>query len=669
MFTNSNSTLRDNSLKWFSIVWAIAIIEPLVYFPDPSLLTGHPWKVELVISFILFVSLISYLLVQQKKKYAVSVSPQIVSYIIAPCCALILWSASSVFLAGSVPSVAHYTLVWACYLTFFLFAFYIVSDKRLFKISIIALGSVISIICLCCITEFVFEESIDETFGTRYGRYAEIFAALLPLFFSFVLRLNRKHLWWAIFVTAFLWLGLLFAMSRGSLFSSIVGLSVFILLRIFSNKTFTEKRRLIFAVIGLIFIVLLTQISLFSTNNEQKGSTFSRISIQGEKDLSNSLSQNVRFLYAGVGKEMFFDNYLVGVGADNFGLEFNKYRAVFSDSPGNKSTAQQQEQYLPERAHNEYLQILAELGIIGGIIILWLLYGIAKLGFAEIVKNRFERTNILTHSAIGGIVAFLVSSMFSSFSFRLMQNGLVFFFLLAILLRNFAVNKNQEKKYSLLVAPQLKLVFVSIALTACLSLTVFSGLKATSQYFVYQAERERNFEAAKSYYKNAILLDPANASANFLFGMRLLSEGKYQESALQLQQSVEKGINDTVSYSYLISAQTLANQPPKAINTASEAVRIFPYSVFLRVRYAALLNKSNEKDESENQLKIAKQLNKKQAETWWLLINNGSLKASQESRVNKEISSLDELTPNEGVYAVLAEREIVYPNEKTKFSF
>ena len=336
-----------------------------------------------------------------------------------------------------------------------------------------------------------------------------------------------------------------------------------------------------------------------------------------DKNAGNSISQNVRFLFAGVGKEMFFDNYLTGVGADNFGLEFNKYRAVFSSKPENKDNANQQEEYLPERAHNEYLQILTELGITGGIIFLFLLGGILKLGFAEIVKKRFERSNILTHSAIGGIVAFLVSSCFSSFSFRLMQNGLIFFFLLAILLRNFAVEKDQEKQNKLTINPQLKLIFVSIALVGCLSLIIFSGLKAISQYFVCQAEKQENFEAAQYYYENAILLDPANASANNSFGMRLLNEVNYAKSAAQFRQSVKKGANDSVSYSYLISAQLLADQPQQAVNTASEAVAIFPYSVFLRVRYADLLNKFNKKTEAENQLAIAGQINKKQAETWW----------------------------------------------------
>ena len=668
MFTNSNFAFSNKTLKWFSTVWAIVIIAPLVYFPGSAVLTGHPWKVELVMSFVLFATLAFSFSIQQKNKYTVLISPKIIFYIYFPFCAFIFWSAMSAFWADSILSVAHHSLVWACYLIFFLLTIYIVSNKGLFKITIISLGSVISIISLCCIFEYVFEEATSQTFRGRYSRFAEIFAALLPLFFSLVLRLNRKHLTWAVFVTLFLWLGMLFSTSRGALLSAIIGISVFILLRIFTNKTSAETKRLAYATIGIVFILLLTQTQILKTN-EQKITTFSRIAMNDAKNSDDITSQKLRFQFIEIGLKMVSGNYLVGVGADNFGLEFNKYRAVFSENPENKPIAQLQEEYLPERAHNEYLQILTELGIIGGIILLCLLFGIAKLGFAEIVKNRFKKSSILTHSAIGGIVAFLVSSCFSSFSFRLMQNGLVFFFLLAILLRNFAVEKNQERQNNLLVAPKLKIVFVSIGLLACLSLTVFSTLKATSQYLVYQAERQENFETAKSYYENAISLDPANASADFSFGIRLLNEENYQESAAHLKQAVKNGLNDSVSYSYLISAQTLANQSQQAVDTAFEAVKIFPYSVFMRVRYAALLNKFGEKIESENQLRIARQLDKNQSETWWLLINYGSLKASEKSRVNKEISSLDELTPNSGIYAILAERQIIHPDEKSIFKF
>jgi predicted Zn-dependent protease len=233
-----------------------------------------------------------------------------------------------------------------------------------------------------------------------------------------------------------------------------------------------------------------------------------------------------------------------------------------------------------------------------------------------------------------------------------MQNGLVFFFLVAILLRNYVVEKNQEKQNNLLIAPRLKLLFISIALVACLSLTFFSALKAASKFFVYQAEKQESFEVATSYYKNAIFLDPANSLANYSYGIRLLKERNYFDSASQIQQSVEKGLNASVSYSYLVSSQLSANQIQPALKTNSDAIKIFPYSVFLRVRYAAMLKKLHREEEFNEQFKIAEQLNKRQARSWILLINKGALALAQESLNNKEILSLTELHPNQAINSI-----------------
>lgn len=649
-------------MKLFSIVWTIVILAPLIYPTGAPALIGHPWRVELVTSFILSIFLAYSLFAARRNKSSFSISQQLVLYVIAPFAAFIIWSALSAFWAESGLSVLHHTLVWACYLIFFLFALKIASDKKLLRTSLISLGSVIGIICVSSIIEFVSKEIIEY----RYAKFAEIFAALLPLFFSFILRSNRKYLLWSILATVSLWLGILFSLSRAAFLASVAGLSVFVLLRIFSEKTFTEKRRLIFAASGIIFIAVLTQILTFPANSEQKGSTFSRIVIKDEKDAANSISLNARFLFTGVAKEMFFSNYLVGVGADNFGLEFNKYRAVFSAKPANESTANLQEHRLPQRAHNEFLQILAELGFIGALIILWLFLGIVKLGFAEIKNKRFGRADILTQSAIGGIAAFLFSSLFSSFSFRLMQNGLVFFFLLAILLRNYAVERNRENQGDVFIDRRLKPVFFSIALAACLALIAFSALKAASEFFVYRGEQQEDFAKAKTCYEDAIWIDSANASANYLYGLRLFKEADYQESAVQMRQTVNKGINTSVNYSHLISSLMMANRFREALDTNAEAVKIFPYSIFLRVRYAVLLKQFGKEDESRKQFEIAVRIDEKQAETWSLVINNGTLTASREARVNKKILSLDELTPSQAIYTVLTERQVSETNEKIK---
>lgn len=652
--------------KWFYAIWAIAITTPLIYFPAPSILGGHPWKVELTISLILALAIFTFCLLNRENLFNYSINKNALYWIFAPFGVFIAWSGFSVLWANSTESVIHHTLVWGVYLIFFLFAAKITTEKRLLKISLIAFSLVVGAIAAQCIVEHTFSAQIDEVFGFRFARYAEINAVALPLFLSFVLRFNRKHLFWAICLVSIVWLAILFSMSRGSLLSAIAGLFIFITLRVFTRTSFIERKRLIFTVSGLILITFLTQIPL-SSSTSPNATTLNRLTTQNADDPDNSLKGNVRLLFAGVGKVMFEENPIIGVGADNFGLEFNNYRAKFSAKEENKINANQQEALIPERAHNEYLQILAELGLVGSAAFLLFIFGIFRLSYFQIKTYKSFRDNILTHAAFAGIVAFFISSLFSSFSFRLMQNGIVFFFLLALLLRNcFSARKVKDKN------PETLLRFSPIAVLAvvlCICLALFSGLKATSQYLVYLAETEPDPGKFSDYFEKAQFLDSANASANYLYGLRLLQQKEYPEASQQLKKGINKGLNSSISYSMLATSQIIGNDNISAAQTLKDGLKVFPYSVLLRVRYAITLKKLGQIDESNQQFLLATSIDAKQAKSWWNFINNGASKANQESFVNKEVVSLDELNPIQGVPVILAERQTLYPEEIVKFNF
>lgn len=644
-------------------IWAIAILAPLIYFPAPSILIGHPWKVELIISFILTLT-IGIFFFKQNTAFRFSIDRNAVFWTIIPPSIFVVWSAVSVFWANSTESVIHHSLAWAVYIIFFLFAAKLTTEKKILKIGLTAFSLVIGAIAVQCIVEHTFSAQIGEVFGFRFARYAEIHAAVLPLFLSFILRFKRRHLWWSVFLVSAVWLAILFSMSRGSFLSAIAGLAVFVTLRIFTRTDSSEKKRLICAALGLILIAFLVQFSPFGSS-AQPATALTRLTNQKADDADNSLQRNVRFLFAGVGVEMFKNNSVFGVGADNFGLEFNKYRLIFSADEKNKFVAGQQEALLPERAHNEYLQILTELGLIGGAIFLLFIFGIFRLSFEQIKNLKSARNNILVHAAFAGIVAFLISSLFSSFSFRLAQNGIVFFFLLALLLKNYFSTKNVEKdnSFRLLFAKAVTVFFIFI----CFSSTIFSGFKAASQYLVYTAETEQDSNQSFYYFKKAEILDPTNASANYLFGLRLFNAKKYAESSIQLKKGLEKGLNSTPAYSMLASSYILAGDTLSAENTFKEAVEIFPYSVFMQVRYASILKDNNKEIESQKHFKIAEQINADQTKIWWTFVNKGAAAANKDSIYNKNSFGIDKLDPWQAVPFVLAERESLHPEEVVKF--
>ena len=644
-------------------VWPIVMLALLTPFALPSILVGHPWKAELVLSIILS-SIILYIFIRRPRiETSLGLSSEPVRSIVLPIIAFVLWSGISLIWANSTESVIHHTLVWSIYLLFFLSALYIVSSDRLLRLSFFSLAAAVSIIGIVCIIEYLLRDTIDVTFAFRYARYAEVWATLLPVFFSFALRLKGNHVIWAAFVISILWLGVLFSSSRGALIAALAGLAVFGILRLFANKKRNDRKKLLFAASFLLLLGILTQLPTLIASNDRKVSTLTRMATSSESDPANSISQNVRFLFWAVGLEIIKTHPVIGIGADNYGLEFNNYREKLSSNPENRLYVQNSEDAIPERAHNEYLQIVSELGIVGGIIFLALLYGILKVGFTEIKNGAASSANILSHAAIGGMVAFLVSSAVSSFSFRLVQNGVVFIFLLALLLRN-SVKRTRliAKQPTVLSRPNL--AFLSIGLLLCIGMFAFSSLKAASLYLTSEAEHEQNFEKAQSTFVKAIELDKANSAAYFSYGITLLNNKSYSKAAVELSKAIRNGIATSTAYSYLISSHSLASENEMANAVAADSVNHYPYSTFLRVRYGVLLDESGLTEEANAQFEIAQSIDASQSQTWKLFITQGPYRAADAGRAGIGVAKMSDLLPRDAVYAVMAERNIRFPHEK-----
>ncbi len=651
---------------WFavSLIWAGVIIVPLIYFPIPQNPMGHPWKVELAFSLFLTFCLGYWLLSEKNLIKGICFQSHSKIWFVYPILAFTLWSAFSAIWANSGSSVLHHTLLWFCYAAFVCVVSLIIKDRKYLKNSIISVSILIGTISLICIAEYSFSPNISETFGFRYGRYAEIFATLLPFFFAYTLRSKRRHLAWSVSITLLLTLALLFSLSRAAFASALIGVAVFVILRCWSKPIKLEILRAAVMAFLMILVGFGSQVLPFSS--QEKGSAITRLKQQNDNDASNSLTQNVRFLIWSVGREMFVKNKLLGVGADNFGLEFNRYRAYFVEKPENKSESMQGEDAIPERTHNEFIQVFSELGIIGGLIFLILIIGIMKLGLTEIFQNRRNRSNILTQAAFAGVIVFLVSSCFSSFSFRLMQNGIVFFFLIAVLLRNKMFEKTEATDFRLDNAKP-KIILI-LAILACVSLTIYSTVRATSQYLTNSAENTTDFETSRSLFEKAMWLDSSNASAQFSFGLKLLNQKRFDDSSIYFQKAIDNGMGASSAYFILALSQSLGNDEAGAKKTLEEALKLYPYSYFLHLRYARLL-KNSDAETSQKHRAIAKEINPKQSETWWIFLNEGAKVAFEKTKNNKDAVPFTDLIPNQAVNTVIFERQILDPNEKISFGF
>ena len=130
-----------------------------------------------------------------------------------------------------------------------------------------------------------------------------------------------------------------------------------------------------------------------------------------------------------VGWEMFKDHPLLGVGLGNYKLNFVSYKADFLATPQGKSY----DFYIPRaaQAHNDYVQVVAEMGILGIITLLSILVMLPLFFWLRLRTNTDEGDRLDLILLGSGIVVFLVHALFS-FPAHLPASSLVVILSLAL---------------------------------------------------------------------------------------------------------------------------------------------------------------------------------------------------------------------------------------------
>jgi Tfp pilus assembly protein PilF len=361
---------------------------------------------------------------------------------------------------------------------------------------------------------------------------------------------------------------------------------------------------------------------------------------------------------------MISSHSIKGIGADNFGFQLNGYRSAYGTRNPQDPNLAHAESEIPERAHNELLQIVAELGMVGGAIVGWLLLGIVLMAVRAFKLRLYSNWRL---AAYFGLIIFLTSSLVSSYSFRLIQNGFVFFFLLAICSKYFLNERQQESQKRILLDTR---AAAALGLAACLLLAAYSATRVSSVIAGRTGDNTKDTELAADYYQLAMKLDKENPSAPATLGMRLFFERRFSESAPWLENAIAIGKATSTDFSYLASAYTLGGDNRSAERTMARAVAMYPRSVFVLVRYGLLAQSNGDAEIAERALESARALDSRSANSWIELITNGPLQTSELAFKDKDsYAPVMDLRPEQAMYAVLDEREILQPEERRKVGF
>jgi O-antigen ligase len=235
--------------------------------------------------------------------------------------------------------------------------------------------------------------------GLNENEYASIIAVALVLALTWILM--EPKFWKKLVPLAFIPLGFLaiaYTKSRtGSLALLPFGIYLFAVL----------KRKGMGVKLLTTFVVIISSLTLYYLMPE------------GYIDRVTNINQRAgnRLYIWSVGLKMILDNIILGVGSGNFAVAFPKYAGSMSS--------------LGVVAHNSFVSVFGELGMVGISLFIWLFYSHYKDLLTYFKKNRLDdRNRIIAKGLLYAFMTFMIASLGLSWEY----NKLIPFLLGSILL-------------------------------------------------------------------------------------------------------------------------------------------------------------------------------------------------------------------------------------------
>lgn len=456
-----------------------------------------------------------------------------------------------VFLCGYVVLM----LCWGVYICF----------KRLNKITLFSISDIFIAVCaVCCFygilqnagIEPVWKININAEFGSRaistFGN-PNFLSSYLVLFLPLVFLRFMKAKTGGEQFTFFTVLGLFCAylaisMTRSSWLAVAVAGAFLLCFKNFRALLLKSKGKTIFIIIFCCMVFFLWP----SYQKEEKSANYSSAAAERIQELSvltgksalglNAPADKINFAYHQrlmmwvCGFKMFKESPLIGKGMTSFQMNYGLCQGglMFKNPALGELKTQANE------AHNQFIQVLAENGLIGLMAFILLIFG----GIMILLKNiRQEQKDInaLTYLCLtGGLVAFIADNMLN-ITFHAVVTAFAFWFVFSLL--NNTCCQQVEKK--------LKIFQVLLILSGSLILAFVFAYWQTD-YFYAESQALKGYKAlvrgdrvqAVNLLMKADKNSAVRADASFAALNALIQENKIKEA----QEIAERGIRKFPGY-------------------------------------------------------------------------------------------------------------------------
>ena len=284
--------------------------------------------------------------------------------------------------------------------------------------------------------------------------------------------------------------------SRGAWFALILGIVIYYF-HIF-KKTWNRIKIKYFRVIIICTIILLLILLLFFLYSMNKSSSLGRI-----------------FIWK-VTTKMINDFPVFGIGYGNFPIRFLDYQSKFFENPGNILYLDHAANI--KQAHNEYLQVFAETGIVGFVLFIIILVAFYKICLRLISFCENDRIKKTVRMLMVSTTIILVHSLFDC-PLSVLPIYLIFFFNLSVvsaLSKKINMSTNQTNKNLIIdtkifyFKPQYRFIYVVLVI-AFFFLSIWKSLSIVHEvkgYILWKKGMEyiqsENWEYGIQSYKKAL---------------------------------------------------------------------------------------------------------------------------------------------------------------------
>ena len=374
-----------------------------------------------------------------------------------------------------------------------------------------------------------------------------------------------------LFTIGLILLAVLFSGIRAAWLAALVGIGLFFLLKDLNiRKQWLSKKHIkIFTLISSLVLIMLLMVMLYYIR---------------------PASANARLLIWRISLNMVKDHPITGIGLGNFAVKYMNYQAAFFKTPTNIDKWV----YVAgnvNHAHNEFLQILVETGIIGLLLFLGFLFFTYKDSYRLISSNKLNNEDRLF--LIGTISAISSILVLSFFGFFLYFPYLTIFFIAYLAITVSILRKYQKGiiEFHLTRSVHLTFLFIVTALFLQIAPKMYEEYKARKiwqQAFMLALYKQP--ELAIKKYNQIYDSLKNNGEFLFMFGATYVSIDSCQKGIELLERS-KLNYNNPKIYIALGTGYEKLGKIKLAIKNYKIAGYMMPHQLYPHYLLAKLFHK------------------------------------------------------------------------------